>query len=601
MLGKQRQGAAFAVLAFAAFSAAGWVGVSPDARAEVTDGTLTVLVNRDEDGDSTYSPADPPQPGIEIAVTDVAGASVRGITDDHGRFVLTGTDQLTGGQYLLSAAIPPNLSELAPVTPGKTFASFSSAVDLRKGDQTVRLGVAPVAVARAASPAPDRSLALRPADGSRPVRFAVGDKVWEDRDRSGRQDPGEPPVGGISVQLLTADGDVLESTVSSATGRFAFDDLPAGTYAVRFAGVPRGSRLTPAGAGDDRTADSDPDYTGATPPFSLGVGEPHVREATAADAVRAAYIHADLDAGITPQRYAIGNRVWLDVNADGAAQPDEPPATARVSLLQEDRVVASTTTDDQGSYRFTGLESGQYRVRFEPGKHRRFTVRNATSDPVQDSDADPATGTTPVIAVGPGAPDLVPAADLGVTDADLVNATVSAGLVGAYAVGDTVWRDDNGNGVLDAGEEGLPGISVELLDDGQRVLDRVVTGGNGRFAFTDLAAGAYRVRVLQPAGDLVFTSQRTGTNNAADSDTDPGGLTAPVVLGDGNPADTTVDAGLTSPVNLSAAPTPEATPAPVDTTLSATGGVPVSIPIAGLALLVSGLSCLLAARRSPLP
>ena len=149
-------------------------------------------------------------------------------------------------------------------------------------------------------------------------------------------------------------------------------------------------------------------------------------------------------------------------------------------------------------------------MRFELGKHRRFTARNATSDPTQDSDADPRTGVTAVITVGPGAPELVPAADLGVTEADLVNATVSAGLVGAYAVGDTVWRDDNGNGVLDAGEEGFPDIQVQLLDEGRRVLQQAVTTSDGRFAFGDLAAGTYRLRFVQPGGDLVFTCSADG-------------------------------------------------------------------------------------------
>ena len=160
MLRKQRrQSATFVVLTLTALSGAALVGSSPAAHAEVADGTLTVLVNRDEDRDSTYdSQADPPQPGIEVAVTDAAGASIRGITDDDGQFVLTGTDRLAGGQYLVSADIPPNLSELAPVTTSETFASFVTAVDLRGGNQTIRMGVAPGAGQQGglAGPAPSR-------------------------------------------------------------------------------------------------------------------------------------------------------------------------------------------------------------------------------------------------------------------------------------------------------------------------------------------------------------------------------------------------------------------------------------------------------------
>jgi hypothetical protein len=38
----------------------------------------------------------------------------------------------------------------------------------------------------------------------------------------------------------------------------------------------------------------------------------------------------------------------------------------------------------------------------------------------------------------------------------------------------------------------------------------------------------------------------------------------------------------------------------VDTELSSTGGVALPVPIAGLALVAGGISCLLAARRDPL-
>ena len=76
-------------------------------------------------------------------------------------------------------------------------------------------------------------------------RFAVGDLVFRDVNRSGVHDPDEPAAARISVQLLDSDGDVVDSTVTSATGHYSFDNLPAGTYSVRFAGIPEGSRLAP--------------------------------------------------------------------------------------------------------------------------------------------------------------------------------------------------------------------------------------------------------------------------------------------------------------------------------------------------------------------
>ena len=71
-----------------------------------------------------------------------------------------------------------------------------------------------------------------------------------------------------------------------------------------------------------------------------------------------------------------------------------------------------------------------------------------------DSDVDPATGLTPIFSLSQGAPNLVPAADVGVAGVDYVNQTISAGLVGSYSIGDTVWRDVNGDGVLDPGDDG---------------------------------------------------------------------------------------------------------------------------------------------------
>jgi protocatechuate 3,4-dioxygenase beta subunit len=429
------------------------------------------------------------------------------------------------------------------------------------------------------------------------ARFAVGDLVWRDDNRSGVQDPGESPAARISVQLLNADGDVVASTLSDPSGRYLFESLLAGTYSVRFAGVPEEFRLTPTDVGDERTLDSNPDYSGVTPPFTLDVGEPNVRPTTAADRVLAAYINPTIDAGITPFRYAVGNRVWLDLNSDGIQQVDEPAGSATVSLLTDGgNVVATTTTDAAGRYRFSNLRGGRYSLKFtDLPAHRTFTQVAIGADPAMDSDADPATGRTGVFRLARGAPNLVPASD---TDAGLIdfeNQTVSAGLVGAYSVGDTVWRDNNGDGLFDAGDSGVAGVTVELLGDDRNVVARTVTTDTGRYSFERLPAGNYKIKFSNVPDGLMFTCRDAGDNVAVDSDAGPSGETAMFALGSDNPADTSIDAGLTTPANYRAVP--DTSEAPVDAALSTTGGVAPQIPLAGVVLALAGASCLVIARR----
>jgi hypothetical protein len=565
------------------------------ATADTTDGTLTVIVNRDVDSDGAYDSAvDEPQPGIEIVVSDAGGKQVTGRTDDEGRFVLTGADNLVGGRYFVVAEIPAELGDLDPVPASDSFSPLSTTVDVSSENQTVRMGVA-LRPEPAPTPEPDPS--DPPASDARPIRFAVSGSVWRDNDRSGTQAPSEPEVGGISVSLRGSDG--VRTMMTSPSGRYLFDELPAGTYSIQFAGIPNGLRLTPGSRGDNAENDSDPDATGLTPPFTLGVGERNVREATAADRVAAAYINSTIDAGVTPLRYAVGNHVWYDLDRDGTRQAGEPAATATVSLLSGEKVVATTTTDAQGRYLFSDLEAGQYRVSFtDLPPHRAFTARGVGVNPASDSDVNPKTGVSSVITLGPGSPDQVPARDAGIPDADVANLTVNAGLVGSYALGDTVWRDNNGNGVMDTDDVGVAGVTVELQDDNEKVLASTTTSDTGRFTFDGLAAGSYQLKFGTPPPGLRFTSQRIGSNTAVDSDADPLGLTPVVVLGDDNPADTTLDAGLTTPENFSAAPAPGGASATrVDTVLSSTGGVPAPLPLFGLMAILSGAACLVAAQQ----
>lgn len=571
------------------------------ASADSSDQTLTVVVDRDVDGDGAYSAdVDEPEPGIDITVTDASGASEQGVTDEHGEYVLEASDKLSGSRYFVVAEIPADL-DLSPVPESDSFAPLSTTVDVGSEPQKVRMGVA-TRVAPTEEPSPEVSTPPEP-PAPPPVvdTFAIGDLVWRDANRNGRQDAGEAGAPGISVQLLTPSGDVTASTVTNRVGHYVFDDLGAGSYVVRFAGLPVGYRFAAAGAGSDHTRDSDVDNSGATSPITLGVGAGGVRASTGADRVSAGYIDAGVDAGITALRYAIGDRVWFDQNHDGVQEAGEPGASATVTLIGSDNgVLASTSTDGQGHYLFSDLKSGRYRVQFGGlPLHRALTVVRGTGDPSADSDADPANGLSPWIHLKPGAPNLVPATDVAITSADVVNPTVNAGLVGSYSVGDLVFADANGNGIADAGERGVAGVRVDLLDAEGHVLARRVTSRTGHYAFTRLLGGTYRLKFSRVPAGKVFSGARRLNNPAVDSDADAVGLTPTFVLGEDSPSRTDLDAGLTTPAKFQAGATSGRVPiaaAPV-AALPDTGGPSATVPLTGIVLVLAGVGCLVVERR----
>ena len=64
-------------------------------------------------------------------------------------------------------------------------------------------------------------------------------------------------------------------------------------------------------------------------------------------------------------------------------------------------------------------------------------------------------------------------------------------------IGDTIFRDWDGNGAQDAGEEGIAGVTVTLTKPGGGTVT-TTTDANGQYLFTSLAAGAYTVSVPAP-------------------------------------------------------------------------------------------------------
>ncbi|HEY0514519.1 MAG TPA: SdrD B-like domain-containing protein [Thermoanaerobaculia bacterium] len=278
---------------------------------------------------------------------------------------------------------------------------------------------------------------------------SVGDHVWLDANANGIQDAGETGINGVTVQLLDGSSNVVGTTTTSGDGNYSFNNLAGGTYTVRVSSLP---------AGVTETYDLDGVATANQATFTLAAGASRT----------------DVDFGY---RYtgSVGDRVWLDTNANGAQDSGEPGLNGvTVQLLDgSSNVVGTTTTSGDGNYAFGNLAAGTYTVNvvaasLPPGVAETYDL---------DGAGTPNTATFN-LAVGASRTD------------------VDFGYRNTGSVGDRVWIDLNGNGVQDAGETGLNGVTVQLLDAGSNVIASTTTSGDGNYAFGNLAAGTYTVRVV---------------------------------------------------------------------------------------------------------
>ena len=114
-----------------------------------------------------------------------------------------------------------------------------------------------------------------------PIYGRIGDWVWVDLNGNGLQDPGEPGLNGVTVELLDTLANVLATTMTANNGvgdpgHYLFSGLLAGNYFVRFT-APIGFSFTiqdADGQGIDGPNNSDPNpATGVTPVIPLATGQ----------------------------------------------------------------------------------------------------------------------------------------------------------------------------------------------------------------------------------------------------------------------------------------------------------------------------------------
>ncbi len=378
----------------------------------------------------------------------------------------------------------------------------------------------------------------------------IGNRAWFDTDADGVQDPSEPALAGVQVQLVNAAGAVVSTKVTNAAGEYYFgtaDGLaPATAYTLRFsfAGVNTaplpGSpplaalRWTVKDGGSDDRIDSD------VVPAS---GEATVTTGPAGS------VNHTLDAGVVAAINKVGDYVWIDADRDGVQDTGETPVPGVDVIVKNPAgaTVGTDTTDANGLYLVENLPDGTYTVCFDltalpdAVSDYRPTTPNAGTDDALDSDASLTDGCAP-----PTELDIDKRQDL----------TLDLGLVPPLnRIGNFVWVDADRDGVQDTGETPVPGVDVIVKNPAGATVGTDTTDANGLYLVENLPDGTYTVcfdltALPDAVSDYTPTTQNTGTNDAVDSDASPAdGCTGPVTVGSGAREDLTVDMGLIPPLN----------------------------------------------------
>lgn len=187
-----------------------------------------------------------------------------------------------------------------------------------------------------------------------PSRGSIAGRVWDDLNGNGLEDPEEPGLAGVTLELADSRSIGRGSVKTGLDGAYAFDGLPAGTYVVTVLerSLPSGYAPSECDVGDDDSIDSD--------------CSPATVELAAERDVTDLDFGYGLDSGCAG---SIGDFVFQDLDGDHLQDPEEPGiAGATLRLYDpEGALLQTVVSDSNGSYLFDGLCPGVYEVTIDIG------------------------------------------------------------------------------------------------------------------------------------------------------------------------------------------------------------------------------------------
>lgn len=356
----------------------------------------------------------------------------------------------------------------------------------------------------------------------------LGDYVWLDKNRNGIQDPDEPGVADVTVNLYTAneDGSIKDSVDSMKTGpdgKYLFEGLKDDLYVVEFDISKTDSHgYTPytftkpyVMAGEQADSDSNArEYKGS-------------KKVARTDVIKLADRQVDLsiDAGLVYHSalsgYAFEDKNYNDIQDIGVPLPNTVVELYRIGEngVRGNTPVQTAVVGKDGKYFFDNLVEGFYQVHFTFPKGFEAVEPNQgnetiDSDVSEELDEAKNSGYTVPIYVRPNS----------------LEEHWDAGAVRFGSIGDYVWEDLNKNGIQDSGETPIANVNVYLQyrigdKDSWNFYAATQTNEHGRYVFERLKGSEYTDIEYRVIFDLPFTTKLTipleGTNYEVDSNALP--------------------------------------------------------------------------------
>ena len=351
----------------------------------------------------------------------------------------------------------------------------------------------------------------------------IGNYVWEDSDGDGIQDPGESPIVGVEITLwadTNGDGNIdtqVGTVTTDSNGNYYF----GGIDNINMTGI---YTLEPQTEYELHIALND---------NALNVEKPTRKDVNNDnDDVR----DSDGDNGVLHDGYSTivfrtGNYGENDHTLDFGFSASEPAINVEKLTNGEDADNTNgpkLNVGDTVTWTYVVTNTGNEtlnNISLNDDKEGIIDCRGGATLSVGESMTCIQIDTVPKSAVGRTYVNTAMVTGMGARSGTSVNDTDPSHYhVEAVSLGSVVWSDTNNNGLQDAGEPGIGGVIVTLLDsNGNPVSDiqPVTTGIDGKYMFDTLSEGDYQVQVdMSNVQNIYVPAAKQNTNANDDKDND---------------------------------------------------------------------------------